>query len=212
MKNLAIIGAGGFGREVHKLVDEINKNKEKWNLIGYFDDGQGLASEINFLPFLGGVNKISERADIHSAVIAIAKPEIIFKISKFLRELNIETPNLIHPSFELEENYINIGVGNIFCYGFHMTRNINIGNYNIFNSRVTLGHDVKIGSYNVFMPNAQISGDCKIGDSNKFGMNSSVLQNISVGSGNSLGAHSFLIKSISDGQSLFGMPAKKILT
>lgn len=210
MKNIAIIGAGGFGREIHKLIDEINKKNKIWNLIGYFDDGQELLSEINSLPFLGNVNSISERADIHCAAIAIARPEIIFKISGFLNSLNIGTPNLIHPSFELEEDFINIGIGNIFCYGFYMTRNIDIGDFNIFNSRVTLGHDVKIGSYNVFMPNVQISGGCKIGDSNMFGMNSSVLQNVSVGSGNSLGAHSFLIKSVPDGTSLFGMPAKKI--
>lgn len=210
MKNIAIIGAGGFGREVHKLLDEINKKNKIWNLIGYFDDGKELRSEINALPFLGDVNSISDRADIHYAAIAIARPEIIFKISRFLNGLNIGMPNLIHPSFELEEDFINIGTGNIICYGFYMTRNIDIGDFNIFNSRVTLGHDVKIGSYNVFMPNVQISGDCKIGDSNMFGMNSSVLQNVSVGSGNSLGAHSFLIKSVPDGMSLFGIPAKKV--
>ena len=210
MKNIVIIGGGGFGREVHKLIDEINKKNKKWSLIGYIDDGLDISSEINGLPLLGGVTCISQRSDIHCAVIAIAKPRIIHKISDFLRVLKIETPNLIHPSFEVEEEFVNLGVGNIMCHGFHMTRNINIGSYNIFNSRVTLGHDVKIGSCNVFMPNVQISGDCSIENFNFFGMNSSTLQNLKIGSGNSLGAHSFLIKSIPDEQSLFGIPAKKI--
>jgi sugar O-acyltransferase (sialic acid O-acetyltransferase NeuD family) len=210
MKNIVIIGAGGFGREVHKLIDEINKKNKKWNLIGYIDDGIEVSSKVNGLPLLGGVSCISQITDIHCAVIAIAKPLIIYKISEFLNSIKIETPNLIHPSYEIEEEFVNLGVGNIICHGFYMTRNINIGNFNIFNSRVTLGHDVTIGSYNVFMPNVQISGECSIKDLNLFGMNCSTLQKLTIGSGNSLGAHSFLIKSIADEQNLFGIPAKKI--
>ena len=38
MKDLVIIGAGGFAREVAWLVEEINKEKPSWNLIGYIDE------------------------------------------------------------------------------------------------------------------------------------------------------------------------------
>ncbi len=36
--NIAIYGAGGFGKEVACLIDRINDNGGKWNLIGFFDD------------------------------------------------------------------------------------------------------------------------------------------------------------------------------
>ena len=35
---LVIIGCGGFGREVHDIVDAINGVKPTWNLLGYLDD------------------------------------------------------------------------------------------------------------------------------------------------------------------------------
>ena len=38
MKDIAIYGAGGFGREVACLLNAINANDAIWNLIGFFDD------------------------------------------------------------------------------------------------------------------------------------------------------------------------------
>ncbi|MCC7573091.1 MAG: transferase, partial [Candidatus Methanofastidiosum sp.] len=40
MKPLIIIGAGGFGREVAWLVNDINKQKREWELLGFLDDGK----------------------------------------------------------------------------------------------------------------------------------------------------------------------------
>ena len=38
MKDLIIVGASGFGREVLRLVEEINNNSHKWNIKGFIDD------------------------------------------------------------------------------------------------------------------------------------------------------------------------------
>ena len=40
MKDIAIYGAGGFGREIACLIQMINKSekKPKWNIVGFFDD------------------------------------------------------------------------------------------------------------------------------------------------------------------------------
>ena len=42
MKDLIIIGASGFGREVAWLVERVNKVSETWNLIGFLDDNKSL--------------------------------------------------------------------------------------------------------------------------------------------------------------------------
>ena len=38
MKKIAIFGAGGFGREVKWLIDDINEIQPNWEFIGFFDD------------------------------------------------------------------------------------------------------------------------------------------------------------------------------
>ncbi|MDZ5001311.1 hypothetical protein GNF79_20095, partial [Clostridium perfringens] len=37
IKNIVIVGAGGFGREVAWLIEEINKKELQWNILGFID-------------------------------------------------------------------------------------------------------------------------------------------------------------------------------
>ena len=48
MKDIAIFGAGGFGREVACLIRIINESasEPKWNLIGFFDDNPELKGKM----------------------------------------------------------------------------------------------------------------------------------------------------------------------
>ncbi|MEG2122093.1 MAG: serine acetyltransferase, partial [Rikenellaceae bacterium] len=39
MKEIAIYGFGGFGREVACLINMINEVTPQWKIIGFFDDG-----------------------------------------------------------------------------------------------------------------------------------------------------------------------------
>ena len=39
MKDIAVFGAGGFGREVVCIINRINEDVPTWNFIGFFDDG-----------------------------------------------------------------------------------------------------------------------------------------------------------------------------
>lgn len=36
MKDIAIYGAGGFGREVASLIKRINRIENQWNFVGFF--------------------------------------------------------------------------------------------------------------------------------------------------------------------------------
>lgn len=42
MKDIVIIGAGGFGREVAWLIEDINRIKQTWNIIGFVDDNDAI--------------------------------------------------------------------------------------------------------------------------------------------------------------------------
>ena len=38
MKDLIIVGASGFGRELVQWVEDINKETREWNILGFIDD------------------------------------------------------------------------------------------------------------------------------------------------------------------------------
>ncbi len=210
VENISIIGAGGFGREVKLLIDEINLSQKIWSVEGFFDSLHKPGTLVNGVPVLGG-NDDPIRSDCKNFVLAIANPSALKNLSSKFLSAGKSFPNIIHPSASIGNPSLNeIGIGNILTYGFYMTTNIKLGNFNIFNTRVTIGHDVKIGSFNVILPNVQISGNVSIGDENFFGMNSSVLQKKKIGSRNRVGAHSFVITNLSCDQNVFGNPSVKL--
>lgn len=45
MKDIAIFGVGGFGREVLTLIEDVNRISPTWNVIGFFDDGHPIGYE-----------------------------------------------------------------------------------------------------------------------------------------------------------------------
>jgi sugar O-acyltransferase (sialic acid O-acetyltransferase NeuD family) len=210
IKGISIIGAGGFGREVKQLIDEINLHHEVWEIFGFYDSFQKQGTSINDVPVLGGM-EAALKSECENFVLAIGNPAALRDLSSEFIEHGKTFPNIVHPLSSMGCQKTNqIGVGNIFTYGFHMTTNIEIGSFNIFNTRVTLGHDVRIGSFNVFLPNAQVSGNVSVGDENLFGMNSSILQKKSIGSRNKIGAHSFVATNLGSDSSVFGTPAVQI--
>ena len=38
MKDIIIVGAGGCGREVANWIEDINKEKKTWNILGFIDE------------------------------------------------------------------------------------------------------------------------------------------------------------------------------
>ena len=208
MKDIAIYGAGGFGREVVCLINAINKQAKVWNFIGFFDDGKEKGTKNEYGEVLGGIEELNNIDKPLSIVIAIATPKIVRQLVENIKSPLIEFPNLIAPDvYFLDKENIEIGQGNIFSFGCIVSCNVEIGSFNIFNFGVSIGHDTKIYDYNSVMPSVKISGEVVIGNSNYFGVNSTILQQIRIGDNTVVGANSLIIKKTKDGQTYVGSPA-----
>lgn len=205
MKRIAIVGAGGFGKEVACIIDRINKTEGvKWEFIGFFDDHVP-AGERSVIGDLNELNSWSEPLDV---VIAIGNSEAIMNVHQRINNPLIDFPNIIDPSTRFyDRNRFIMGRGNIFAIDCIVSCDVLIGDFNVFNGKVSIGHDAKIGSYNVLMPSVSISGNTVIGNDNFFGVGSIVLQKVKVGNRVRLGAASVLIKHSKDNNLYWGNPA-----
>ena len=76
MKKIAIIGAGGFGREVKMLIDQINHNEKQYEFIGFYDDNVESETIINGFKVLGSINELLQIDYNLELVISIADPKI----------------------------------------------------------------------------------------------------------------------------------------
>ena len=212
MKDIAIFGAGGFGREVACLIKRINKVSPTWNFIGFFDDNEALKGTKNeYGEVLGTTADLNAWEKPLAIAIGIGSPKAVYAVINNIKNDKIEYPNLIDPTVVIndEDNY-KLGKGNVFCPNCIISIATEVGDFNTFNNGTVIGHDDKIGSYNSFMPGVNISGGVRIGDCNFFGVKSTILQYLKVGDNTTIGGMALVIRNTKDGFLYMGNPAKKI--
>ncbi|MBR1401290.1 MAG: NeuD/PglB/VioB family sugar acetyltransferase [Prevotella sp.] len=212
MKDIAIYGAGGFGKEVACLINRINEKEKTWNLIGFFDDNPEKKGKMvsHFAPCLGGLKELNDYNEPIAVAMSMGNSNVIQRIVPQIENANVWFPNLIHPNFTVSDpKTLKMGRGNIIQGGCTVTCDVTIGDFNVLNGAICFGHDVSVGSYNTFMPAVRISGEVRIGNGNFFGVGSIVLQQLKIGDGVRLGAGSVLMTKPKNGNLYIGVPAKK---
>ena len=211
MEKIAIIGAGGFGREVQMLIEQINQVESKYEFIGFFDDGFKKEELINGAPILGGIKSINDIDFDLSIVSAIGEPKLKEKLLKLISNPKIFYPILIHPNVQIgNKDFVNIGEGTIVTAGVLITVNINIGKHVILNLSCTVGHDTNIGDYSSFMPSVNISGEVEIGNAVYVGTGAKIINQLKIGEYTIVGAGAVVAKTLPPNCTAVGIPAKPI--
>ncbi len=207
MKDIAIYGAGGFGREVALLIEQINNESKKWNFIGFIDDDPTHNAKV---PFLGSGEAANRTLNNVSIAVAIANSSSRAKIVSGLTNRTFDFPVLSHPGANLGSTSNHFGRGTIITDGVILTTGIFIGEFVIVNLATTIGHDVHIGDYCSVMPGTNLSGNVKVGSGSLIGTGAKVLQNITIGENVRVGAGAVVVRHVADHQTVVGIPAKPI--
>lgn len=208
MKDIVIIGAGGFGREVAWLIEDINKVKSEWNLVGFVDDNESVqGTTINGYKVLGNVDWLKEQ-ELY-VVNAIADPTFKKQAIDRLEGSKNSYPVLIHPNV-IYSNTVNYGEGTIVCAGNILTVDIEIGKHVILNIDSTIGHDAQIGDYTTILPSVNVSGYVETGACVSVGTGSAIIQGVKVGQNTIIGAGAVVVKDLPENCTAVGSPAKPI--
>jgi sugar O-acyltransferase (sialic acid O-acetyltransferase NeuD family) len=206
---IAIFGAGGFGLEVAMLIEQINEKRHKWELVGFFDDGEDEGKIINGYPVLGGIEKLNQWDSELSLVLALGIPSTKKSICERIKNKNVLYPVLIHPSVIAgSKRYVTIGEGSIICAGTIITTNISIGRHVILNLACTVGHETEIGDFSSFMPTCNISGEVKVGEATFWGTGAKAINRKTIGNNVIIGAGAVVTTDIPDDVTAAGVPAR----
>ncbi len=211
LKDIAIFGAGGFGREVACLLRKINMKEPTWNFLGFYDDGLEKGSHVDYGEILGGISDLNAVDRPLNVVVALGVPATLKKVVEKIHNENIQFPNIISPDTQwLDPDNVRLGQGNVLSVGSYFSCNVSMGDFNMFVGYTTVGHDSAFGSYNSLMPGARVSGKVTIGDGNLIGSGSVVLQGLTVGCDTTIAAGSIIMSNTKDGHTYLGSPAKKV--
>lgn len=211
MKNLIIIGARGWGREVLDMARSLPQFKDgSYNIKGFLDDKidafEGLRG--NFPPVLGAVETY-EPQDGDVFLCALGDCHYRRKYSQIILEKGGEFITLIHPG-SLVSPFAKIGKGVIICNWCTISNNVDIGDFTMIHAFSTLGHDAKIGAYNSIEAYCFFGGYSQTGDNTTMHVRSAIIPHKSVGANCSVGFGSVVMRNFGDDVHVFGNPARKI--
>lgn len=210
MNKIAIIGAGGFGREVKMLIDQINAVSKKYEFIGFYDDGKEQGTLINNYPVLGKVSDLNSVNEELLVALALGNPEYKKKVVGLIENQNITFETLIHPSVLIGNDEVSIGKGTIICAGNIITCNISIKDFVTINLACTIGHDTVLENFVSLMPAVNVSGEVVLEEAVYVGTGAKIINQVSVGKNTTIGAGAVVSKSIPENCTAVGIPAKPI--
>lgn len=208
MKDIVIIGAGGFGREVAWLIGDINKKNPEWNIVGFVDDTESFkGTVINGYRVVGNTSWLKEQNlfVVNAIGDSIGRKKVMEKLDGSKNQY----PVLIHPSVICSES-VKIGEGSIICAGNIITVNIDIGKHVIINLDCTIGHDANIGDYTTILPGVNVSGFVKTEECVSIGTGSAIIQGLNIGKNTVIGAGAVVVKDLPANCTAVGSPAKPI--
>lgn len=173
MKEVIIVGAGDLGKETVWLIEDINRKKRTYLILGFLDDDrEKTGKEFYGYKILGTTERLEElesRPRV-SAVLAIQDGGIRKKIAEEHKNFQAwET--LIHPTAVIAQT-VKLGMGSIvFPY-------------------VTISVDCTMGKFGLYYLNATVSNDCVFGDYVSVMTGARVSEHVAVGEGSCLSAGS----------------------
>lgn len=211
MKDLYIIGAGGFGREVAWLVERINQIEATWDIKGFIDDNVSMQGHTeDGYPVVGGTDYLLEQTNEIWVVCAVGSAKVRKNIIEKLQiNPNIRFATVIDPSVILSDR-IKIGEGTIICAGTILTVDITIGNHVIINLDCTLGHDDVIADFVTIYPSVNVSGNVVVETCAELGTGMQIIQGKKIGKESILGAGAVVVRDIPYRCVAVGSPAKMI--
>jgi sugar O-acyltransferase (sialic acid O-acetyltransferase NeuD family) len=208
MKNLVIIGAGGFAREVYDLAKYCYGHDQNFNIKGFLNDGTSNIQTMGYPPILATVAKYDiEKNDVFFCGIGDVVDRK--KCVEIILSKGGEFINLIHPNVVVSPS-VKIGDGvaiKAFCV---LASDVVIGDFSFLQSSVVMGHDVQIGKYCKINSFSFFAGFSKLDNQVLIGAHSKFIQNAVAEELSVVGIGSLVLRTVKKGSTVFGYPAKEI--
>jgi sugar O-acyltransferase (sialic acid O-acetyltransferase NeuD family) len=214
MRQLVVVGAGGFGQEAIWVAESMNEGlsaASRWEILGYLDDNpESKGSEFYGYRVLGKPGDGVRAGKETWYYCAVGKNPARERLAARLDELGWRAATLVHPSV-IQAKYVEIGEGTYVGAGSILSPNAAIGRHVIINQRVSIGHDAVLEDFSQACPGAQINGACKVLRGALVGSNASIHQGRTVGAFAVVGANSQVVRNVDAQTSVCGVPAKRLV-
>lgn len=208
MKNLVIIGAGGFAREVFDMANYCYGSDPDFKVKGFLSDGPSNIEEMGYPAVLNTVSEYEiEENDVFFCGIGSVQDRkkcveiILLKGGIFI--------NLIHPNVVIAPS-VKIGIGVAIKAYCVLASDVVIEDFTFLQSAVIMGHDVHIGKYCQINSFSFFAGCSKLEELVFVGAHSKFIQSAKAEEQSVIGIGSLVLRKVKKGTTVFGSPAKVV--
>ena len=209
MRDLLVVGAGGFARETVEAVRAINADYPTWNLLGLLDDNPDRWGKL-----VGGVPVIGPIEHVHrepwaQVVITTGRPD--FYVSRPLIAARLGLPDkryatIVHPAASVGTT-CTIGVGSVLLAPVALTADVTGGRHVVVMPQVVLPHDARVDDFATLASGVRVGGACHIEEGAYIGAATALREGTTVGSRALVGMGSVVLRDVPPERKWLGTPA-----
>lgn len=209
MRNLYIIGARGYGREIYSYFLQCKPNLPDVECKGYLDDkADALDGFEGYPPIVSSVEDfIPGKNDVF--ICALGDPKWVKHYTTIIENKGGKFISLINPTAYIGKN-TKIGDGCIIGRWAYISCDITIGKHTVVEIFSAIGHDSIVGNYCHLGAYTALNGFVKVEDSVNIYTRSNILPHKKVGENSVVGAGSIVIRNVPPNTTVYGNPAKKL--
>jgi len=213
MKQVVIIGAGGFGREVLDIFDARNRQEPVYDVLGYIVEPQYAApgTIVNDKPILGGFDWLEQHVNDVLVICAVGAPEHRRRLVRCAKAIGSRFCSIVHPSAILTR-WVELGEGVVIAAGCVLTNRIRVGDHVQVNMGCTIGHDAMLEDFVTLSPGVHVSGNVTLMEGCFIGSGANIIEKICVGAWSRVGAGSAIIEDVPANTTVVGVPGKVVRT
>lgn len=208
MKNLLIIGAGGFGREMFGAAREAIGYGEQFRIKGFLDGNPAALDGFAGYPEIIGTPETYEIEDGDVFVTALGSIESRRRCAGMIESRGGAFIPIVHRSASLGPN-VTVGDGSFIAHNVVLTADVKVGRHSCVFHGTVIGHDTVLGDYSHVYSLVSIGGGVDVGDGASVFPGAKVVPRVKIGDGATVGIGSTVVRDVDAGITVFGSPAER---